>query len=215
MNDADPRPHLLVFARVPIPGGVKTRMIPTLGEAGATRLYRRLLRETLETCARVPAVKRELWLDRATPDPELNGMAERLGLSRHLQSGSDLGSRMHRAFIDVFDRARKAVLIGSDCPEYDRDYIETDFRGLRHHDAVLGPAADGGYVLIGLKRTDASLFSDIPWGTADVLEATRNRLRRLQWTWLELDIKQDVDEPQDLLLFPYLTGDRTDGPADC
>lgn len=209
MSDADPKRHLLVFARVPIPGSVKTRLIPTLGEAGATRVYRRLLWDTLESCAHVRDVRRELWLDQTSSDAELNETAARLGLSLHLQRGSDLGSRMQQAFVHVFNRARSAVLIGSDCPEYDRDYIETAFRGLQHHDAVLGPAADGGYVLIGLKRSDASLFSDIPWGTADVLEATRNRLRRLQWTWLELDIKQDVDKPQDLLLFPYLAGDPT------
>ena len=209
MSDADAKRHLLVFARVPIPGRVKTRLIPTLGEAGATAVYRRLLRDTLASCARVRNVRRELWLDQSTSDPELNDTAARLGLSLHLQRGTDLGTRMQHAFVDVFDRAHSAVLIGSDCPEYDRDYIEAAFGALEHHDAVLGPAADGGYVLIGLKRVETHLFSDIPWGTADVLETTRNRLRRLRWTWLELDIKQDVDEAQDLLRFPYLSGDPT------
>ena len=207
MSDADPKRHLLVFARVPIPGGVKTRLIPTLGEAGATAVYRRLLRDTLESCARVRNVRRELWLDQAVSDPELNETASRLGLSLHLQRGADLGARMQHAFADVFERARSAVLIGSDCPEYDRDYIEAAFQALERHDAVLGPAADGGYVLIGLKRVEARLFNDIPWGTADVLETTRDRLRRLRWTWLELDSKQDIDEAQDLLRFPYLSGD--------
>ena len=209
MSDADPKRHLLVFARVPTPGSVKTRLIPTLGEAGATRVYRRLLRDTLESCAHVRDVRRELWLDQVTSDAELNETAARLGLSLHLQRGPDLGARMQQAFVDVFDRARSAVLIGSDCPEYDRDYIEAAFQALQRHDAVLGPAADGGYVLIGLKRAETSLFENIPWGTARVLETTRKRLRRLRWTWLELDSRQDVDEPQDLLHFPYLTGDPT------
>ena len=99
--------------------------------------------------------------------------------------------------------------------EYDQDYIEAAFEALERQDAVLGPAADGGYVLIGLKRAEASLFTDVPWGTADVLEATRERLRRLQWRWQELDIKQDVDEPRDLRLFPHLTDDPSDWPTDC
>jgi hypothetical protein len=209
MSDTEPKRHLLVFARLPIPGSVKTRLIPTLGEAGATAVYRRLLRDTLESCAHVSDVRRELWLDQAAADAELNETAARLGLSLHLQCGPDLGARMQQAFVDVFDRARSAVLIGSDCPEYDRDYIETAFQALQRHDAVLGPAADGGYVLIGLKRVETSLFENIPWGTARVLETTRKRLRRLRWTWLELDSRQDVDEPQDLLRFPYLTGDPT------
>ncbi len=215
MNDTDPRRQLLVFARVPIPGSVKTRLIPKLGEAGATRVYRRLLYNTLENCTRIQGVRRELWLDRDTSDPELSELAARLDLSLHLQHGPDLGARMQHAFADVFHRARSAVLIGSDCPECDRDYIEAAFQALQCHDAVLGPAADGGYVLIGLKRVDASLFTGIPWGTADVLETTRKRLRRLHWTWLELDVKRDVDEPRDLDRFPYLTGRQTDKSGDC
>ena len=123
---------------------MKTRLIPTLGEAGATAVYRRLLRDTLESCARVREVRRELWLDQAASDAELNDTASRLGLSLHLLRGTDLGARIQQAFIDVFERARSAVLIGSDCPEYDRDYIEAACRALERHDAVLGPATDGG-----------------------------------------------------------------------
>ena len=215
MNETAVKHHLLVFARVPIPGSVKTRLIPALGVAAATGVYRRLLWDTLNCCARIPSVRRELWLDRATPDKQLNETAVRLGFSLHLQHGSGLGERMHHAFVEAFDRADSAILIGSDCPEYDRDYIEDAFRALEHRDAVLGPAADGGYVLIGLKRAEASLFSNIPWGTADVLEATRDRLRRLRWRWHELDIRQDVDAAEDLDRFPYLTGKHTDQRTGC
>jgi glycosyltransferase A (GT-A) superfamily protein (DUF2064 family) len=111
---------------------------------------------------------------------------------------------MYLAFADTLQNADSAVLIGSDCPEYDPPYLDAAFQALEKNDAVLGPAADGGYVLIGLKKADPRLFRGVPWGTDKVLTATRRKLRHLRWSLEELPTKYDVDEPRDLLRFPYL-----------
>jgi rSAM/selenodomain-associated transferase 1 len=198
------RRHLLVFARNPMPGRVKTRLIPALGVESATAVYRRMLRDTLAACSQVEADRRELWLDQADPDAGLTAMLERYDMSLHVQSGPDLGVRMHNAFVASLKTADTAILIGTDCPEYDPPYLEAAFRALGQQDAVLGPAADGGYVLIGLRKAETSLFRDIPWGTEGVLAATRRQLQRLQWKWSELRVLHDVDQPADLDRFPHL-----------
>ena len=111
---------------------------------------------------------------------------------------------MHAAFAETLQDADSAVLIGSDCPEYDPPYLEAAFKALEQHDAVLGPAADGGYVLIGLRKPDPRLFQGLPWRSDKVLAATRRQLHHQQWRFAELPIKYDVDEPEDLLRFPHL-----------
>jgi rSAM/selenodomain-associated transferase 1 len=175
-----------------------------MGLGPATALYRRMLEDTLATCSQVVAHNRELWIDQPDPHPVVAEMANRLGMSVHAQSGDGLGSRMHAAFAATLRNADSAVLIGSDCPEYDPPYLDAAFQALEQHDAVLGPAADGGYVLIGLRKADPHLFHRVPWGTNRVLAATRLRLRYLQWSFVELPIKYDVDKPEDLLRFPHL-----------
>lgn len=199
------RRHLLIFARNPTPGQVKTRLIPTLGVESATAIYRRMLHDTLVTCSALEVQQRELWLDRVAVAPDAGtAMLDSFDLSLHQQSGQDLGLRMHHAFASSLQTADSAVLIGTDCPEYDPPYLHAAFEVLEQEDAVLGPAADGGYVLIGLKKTDHTLFRDIPWGTDGVLAATRRQLQRLHWTWSELPVRHDVDVPADLDRFPHL-----------
>lgn len=112
--------------------------------------------------------------------------------------------RMQGALTDALRRAPAAVLIGSDCPGYSAAYLCSAFTALATHDAVLGPAHDGGYVLIGLRRIDPSLFAAIPWGTGDVLAHTRTRLAALGWHWHELATQHDIDRPEDLLHYPDL-----------
>ena len=213
MNNARPRRHLLVFARNPIPGRVKTRLIPAMGPASATAVYWRMLDDTLATCGRVHTDRRELWVDQTDPAPALQALARHSDMSLHVQTGDNLGSRMHAALAETLQTGESAILIGSDCPEYDPPYLETAFQALEQCDAVLGPAADGGYVLIGLRRADPGVFHDVPWGTAGVLAATRHRLRQLGWRWRELPIKRDVDEPADLARFPHLTAAANIDPS--
>jgi rSAM/selenodomain-associated transferase 1 len=151
--------RLLVFARNPLPGRVKTRLIPSLGAAAATAIYRQLLQDTLLAAARVGGVDSEVWLDEGEPVPWLADIAAAHGLAMRRQSARDLGMRMHAAFSASLRSAEHVVLIGSDCPEFDPGYLEAAFAALAQQDAVLGPAVDGGYVLIGLRAAIACASS--------------------------------------------------------
>jgi len=198
--------RILVFGRVPIPGRVKTRLIPTLGAGGAAALYERLLFDTLTLAAAVADADVEFWYD---PDGSQaahgQDLADRFGVSGHLQVGADLGARMSWALgAETCGQRRPALLIGSDCPGFDRAYLAAAFAALAAEDAVLGPALDGGYILIGVQRTHPRLFADIPWGTDVVLDVTRARLRELGWRWRELAPLRDIDRPEDLAHFPDL-----------
>lgn len=194
---------LMVFAREPIPGRVKTRLIPALGAEGAASLYRDLLKLALSAAAAVPDVRRELWCDGAPPRGGVcAGLALEAGMVLRRQGDGDLGARMSLALTEALKRTHGAVLIGSDCPGYHADYLSAALAALTDHDAVLGPAADGGYVLIGLRRPAPSLFTGIPWGTDAVLEQTRAALTCLGWTWAELPTLSDLDRPEDLAQLP-------------
>jgi rSAM/selenodomain-associated transferase 1 len=190
---------LQVFARVPEAGRVKTRLIPALGAAGAAAVYRGLLRHTLDAAARAPADRLQLWLDRAADDPGINLPA---AAELRVQCSGDLGTRMADALARGLDEAARVVLVGSDCPEITPACIAAAFAALDVDDAVIGPAADGGYVLVGLRRMDAHLFTEVPWSTPDVLATTRRRLRELGWRWHELAQLRDIDEITDLAAFP-------------
>jgi hypothetical protein len=196
--------RLLVFARDPVPRRVKTRLIPALGVAGATDVYRQMLQDTLATAARADGARCELWIDGADRGSATVALARDLGMSIHTQQGADIGARMFAALGEALGRAQCAVLIGTDCPEFDKPHIEAAFRTLQTHDAVLGPAADGGYVLIGLRTAAPSVFEQIPWGSDQVLAATRERFGQLHWDWFELPTLHDVDEAADLPRFPQL-----------
>lgn len=189
----------MVFAREPVPGQVKTRLIPALGSAGAARLYRRLLGIALAAATATPCARRQIWCAGAPADGgQCASLAAADGWTWHRQADGDLGARMGAALAGALARADRAVLIGSDCPDYSPSYLTTAFAALDDHDAVLGPAADGGYVLIGLRRPAPALFADIPWSSPAVLAATRAALRHKELTWLELPTLRDVDCPADL-----------------
>jgi rSAM/selenodomain-associated transferase 1 len=181
-----------------VPGQVKTRLIPALGAEGAADLYRRLLQDALAAAAAVPGVTRTLWVDRPSPGPWIRAAAATHGMALAVQSDGDLGQRMHQALDSVLTAADRAVLIGSDCPGYNARYLGQAFARLQDHDAVLGPAADGGYVLIGLRRPAPGLFEGVDWGTHRVLEQTRARMRRLGLGWAELTTLHDLDTAEDL-----------------
>ncbi len=144
---------LIVFARESVPGQVKTRLIPALGAEGAARLYRRLLGIALRAVATTPCARRQLWCAGA---PAAGGECARLaaghGCTWHHQGPGDLGVRMSAALAEALAATDRAILIGSDCPDYTPAYLSAAFAALADRDAVLGPAADGGYVLIGLRR---------------------------------------------------------------
>lgn len=191
--------RLLIFAKAPVPGQVKTRLIPSLGASGAAGLHQRLSERTIEMATAASVAPVELWCAPEIQHPFFLACQSRYDVALLSQTGADLGERMSNAINFALASARYVVLIGTDCPELSPDYLYDAFTVLEQgRDCVLGPAADGGYVLIGLTRPQPQLFENISWGTNQVLEQTRMQLRRLALSWHELPIRRDVDRPEDL-----------------
>ncbi|MCP5407710.1 MAG: TIGR04282 family arsenosugar biosynthesis glycosyltransferase [Chromatiaceae bacterium] len=197
-----PQAQILLFAKAPEAGRVKTRLIPVLGAEGAAGLYRRLLRSTI------------LWIKDAEIAPlicccapgadhkEFLLLSRDIGLTMESQLGSDLGERMAHAASSRLVSGRTVVLIGGDCPALQPRHLLQTLTWLDGDcDAVIGPAEDGGYVLLGLKKCSPELFRGIAWGGDTVLEETRSRLQELRWQWRELEPLWDLDRPADLERF--------------
>ena len=196
---------ILQFAKAPRAGKVKTRLIPALGEDGALQLHKRLLRHTWESINTIGLADVQLWTDAA----DSTGFFEDLRppvMKPSLQQGADLGERMRAAIAQTLQHYSQVVVIGSDCPVLDAHYLNEAFMALQQgNDVVLGPASDGGYVLIGMRMVYPELFESIPWGSDQVLKQTRQRLKALDCRWHELPERWDVDRPEDLLKLEKLT----------
>ncbi|MBY0265305.1 MAG: TIGR04282 family arsenosugar biosynthesis glycosyltransferase [Burkholderiales bacterium] len=191
---------LLVFARAPLPGSSKTRLIPLLGAEGAAAAQSRLLNHALDTAAAAAPARLQLWCTPDTSHPQLVAAAARHGASLHVQQGADLGARLAHAFALALKDAQRVLCIGSDCPALTAAHLLAAAKQLQDgNDAVLVPAEDGGYVLIGLARNEPRLFSGIDWGGDQVLAQTRTRLSDCGLAWLELEALWDIDRPQDWL----------------
>ena len=196
--------RMLVFARAPIPGQAKTRLIPALGADGAAQLQGLLIRHTLATVnAAAPAIT-ELWCSPDTGHALFAAAAQQPRLRCLPQGEGDLGQRMAMAFRDAFRENSTAVIgIGTDCPALTAAHLHRAAEALTgSHDAVFIPAEDGGYVLIGLKHWIPSVFTGIDWGTGQVMAQTRLRLQSAGASWLELGQLWDVDRPEDLSRLP-------------
>jgi rSAM/selenodomain-associated transferase 1 len=192
-----PRGRILIFAKPARPGLVKTRLAGRYGELGAAQLYRMMLRETLQKLEGLAPV--EFWVAPGRLDFFLRDRARAHGAGLASQHGRDLGERMHRAFNATLKSANWAVIIGGDCVSLRRSDLDLACASLEHgRDAVLGPAEDGGYVLLGLRRVEGSLFRGVPWGGPRVLKYTRRRLAALNYRWSELPLRWDVDRPADV-----------------
>jgi uncharacterized protein len=190
--------QVLVFAKAPIPGLVKTRLLSALSAESAAALHRQLVLNALATAARSCLGPVELWCSPSTIHPFFARCKQDYGVRLREQVEGDLGGRMHHAFEQGLGEAKRVILIGTDCPALSCQDLEDANRWLSDEcDAVIGPAEDGGYVLLGLKRTASELFEEMPWGSGRVLEQTRRRLRELRWRWRELKTKWDVDRPED------------------
>jgi len=197
-----PDARLLIFAKAPQPGKAKTRLIPHHGPHGAVRIYQSLLYRTLCIVTTPALCPVELW---CAPDSQhgfFTSCRRQFGVTLKTQHGRHLGARMQYALAAALKRSSFAVLIGSDCASIDTKTLQSALTALAEgQDAVLGPAEDGGYVLIGLRQSCPMLFHGIDWGGARVLAATRQRLRRAGLKWTELPPGWDVDRPADVCRF--------------
>jgi uncharacterized protein len=195
---------LIVFAKAPVAGLAKTRLIPALGPDGAAQLAERLLVHTLQQALALPVAHMELCVTPSDQHPAFeHARAAALGrLQITLQGDGDLGQRMHRALSRVLTSHSKALLIGTDAPALHTALLEQAAQALDAHPAVFVPALDGGYALVGLTQPAPTLFQDMAWSTPRVMQDTRQRARALGWAWTELPPVADIDEPADLHHLP-------------
>ncbi len=193
-----PAARLLIFAKAPEVGRVKTRLAGALGAEGTAALSQRLLVDTVDRYALARLAPMELWCWPEPDYPLFRALERRYGASRHRQEGSDLGERMLSAARSALGRGQSAMLLGTDCPALGPEHLRTALEALESRDAVLGPVEDGGYALLGLKRAEPRLFDGIPWGSGAVAELTRARMGALGWAWWELPPLWDLDRPADL-----------------
>ncbi|WP_334190445.1 TIGR04282 family arsenosugar biosynthesis glycosyltransferase [Noviherbaspirillum sp.] len=193
---------LIIFAKAPIPGQVKTRLAQTIGDQAAARLATHMLHDTLHRAiaARVGPV--ELCCAPDTTHREFRHAAAQYDISLTMQGGGDLGERMYRALERALLRHPCALLIGTDAPALGIGQLRRAADALLTNPAVFVPATDGGYVLVGMNEPMLSLFDDIPWSTAGVMQRTRERIVQLGIDVAELEPVADVDIPDDLKHVP-------------
>jgi rSAM/selenodomain-associated transferase 1 len=186
--------RLVIFTRFPAPGLAKTRLIPLLGADGAARLHKRL---TERAVAEAQATGLRLQVRTTGAPPEAFGWLGDLDFVD--QGEGDLGARMARVFAEG-----PAMVVGSDIPGMTAAHLLRAATLHERHELVLGPAEDGGYWLIAMKRLLPELFAGIAWGASEVLAETRRRARLLRVHSADADTLRDLDMPYDLAAWPEL-----------
>lgn len=190
--------QLLIFTRSPVLGEVKTRLQPEFTREQSLKLHTKMVLDTLALSAKLNHINTELCCS-----PNRNTLfflecENQFPVTLSNQQGDDLGERMAFSLSVALQTHEKVIIIGTDCPGIDQDYIEQAVNALDKVDAVIGPAADGGYVLLGLRKFSQLLFTGFNWGSDSVLEQTRRVLNELNWPFEELAIMYDIDRPEDL-----------------
>ncbi|MCP3851171.1 MAG: glycosyltransferase [Gammaproteobacteria bacterium] len=195
---------IIIFAREPVKGRVKTRLIPALGQEGATKLYTQLLNYALNNVMNSALSPVELCV---TPESHPDyfsrlSCAEQFSLS--FQEGDDLGLRMLNALNQGLCHYSKVILMGTDCPFLTKRDLQEAITSLDKHDMVFSPASDGGYVLVGAKKVVPHVFENIEWGTDQVMIQSRQVLIESQISWQELSLQDDIDLQSDLIKLKQL-----------
>lgn len=186
---------LLIFVKHPVPGKVKTRLGATIGHENAVLVYQDLLSYTCRQVKNLLADK-QVWYGNEIPDQDLWSQA---GYERLMQTGEDLGARMALAFAEGFAAGyEKILIIGSDCAALTTEHLEQAYAALDTHDAVIGPARDGGYYLLGLKALLPALFENKTWSTASVRPDTLADFAAANKSVHQLEMLSDIDTEADL-----------------
>ncbi|MCB1959150.1 MAG: TIGR04282 family arsenosugar biosynthesis glycosyltransferase, partial [Rhodocyclaceae bacterium] len=185
------------FAKAPVAGTAKTRLIPALGPAGAARLHRQLVRHTLRTAQAADLGPVSLWCAPDITHRFFRALAATTNIALHTQRGEDLGVRMYHA-LATLTVAAPTLLIGTDCPVLTPALLRRCASALRDHDAVFLPAEDGGYALVGMRAAHPGVFDGVHWGSASVMRQTRARLAHAALSWAEPATVWDIDRPADL-----------------
>jgi rSAM/selenodomain-associated transferase 1 len=198
MNDCIDDCRIIVFARAPVPGATKTRLIPALGAEGAALLHRRLVRRMLAEAVASGLGPVDLYCTPDASHPFFAQCAGEFGVGLVMQSGADLGDRLCHAFDQSLAQARHVLVVGSDIPALTAQHLRLARAALDAKDAVYVPAEDGGYVLVGLKQPQPVLFQRIDWGGAQVMAQSRQRAAGAAVSLAELETLWDLDRPEDL-----------------
>jgi rSAM/selenodomain-associated transferase 1 len=188
-----------VFAKAPIPGAVKTRLMPRLGAIGAARLHENLVRHALRMACDAKLGEVVLYCAPDCDHPFFIRCAGEFGVTLRAQSAGNLGDRMHDALEQGLRDATRVLLMGTDCPVLGAAQLQAAAAALTTGiDLVFVPVGDGGYVLIGARAIDRLAFDGVGWGGATVMQQARDRLMGLGWSWNEQPTLWDVDRLEDL-----------------
>ncbi len=186
---------LMLFVRNPELGKVKTRLAASIGPEKALEVYFKLLRHTRKVTQDLASDKVVHYADRIAPEDMWPNSVYR----KQLQQEGGLGAKMEAAFASAFAEGYSAVMIiGSDCPQLTQSLLEQAFDKLQKHDVVIGPAVDGGYYLLGMKKLHQAFFRNKRWSTAQVFADTMEDVAQLQLTCFLLPRLTDVDHEEDL-----------------
>lgn len=183
-----------IFAKAPVAGSVKTRLAKDKGDEFALQIHRRLCAAVISSAQAATADEVEVW----TTSEAASDYFESMGVTCFLQQGHHLGTRMDFALRHGLARHNKVVLIGADAPSIDGQYLADAFRALDQSSVVIGPAMDGGYVLVGATEPASFLFRDMPWGTSAVMGMTLERLFTAGVGFHILSDRWDIDTLEDL-----------------
>ncbi len=193
-----PQARILVFAKQPIAGEVKTRLAVDIGNERAVSVYKQLTHKTLRMSVASKVAPVELVV---TPDENhsfFDELKNEYPITISSQKGNDLGERMREALRRINTGFDFGVLIGTDCPVMDAEYLQQAAENLASgDDVVIGPAEDGGYVLIGTSGDFPGVFENIAWGKSEVLATTRLRVLNLSLRCTELELLWDIDDKDD------------------
>ena len=211
-NQPSPPPAsaaLIVFAKAPVAGQVKTRLCPPLTPDEAASLHGSLVLDLFERCQSLKECDRILAGAPTPEHPFFGAMKTRFNIPIWDQVGHDLGARMAHTFQSSLGSPYHSVLIvGTDIPGLTVSLISTALRGLQNHDIVLGPTVDGGYYLIGLRSPIPELFENIPWSTDTVFSLTQEKITALGRSLKILPMLRDLDTVEDLQVFIQESKDR-------
>lgn len=191
-------PKLIIFSKAPEAGKVKTRLIPQLGQHKATQLHQYMLKQTLINASKLHDIHCELHCAGDISHPVLQELSHQYKLPLCQQLGKSLGERMANAMQTALQTETACVIIGTDCPALSSDYINQAFDHLNNNDVVIGPAQDGGYVLIGSKLANREIFNNIEWSSAKVFDQTVKNILQLQLKYYKMNTLSDIDEHIDL-----------------
>lgn len=194
---------IIIFQKNLIPGKVKTRLAATVGNQQALDIYRELVAFTHRQTSEVADA--DVWIFFSESFEEIGEKFQQYMTAKMVQEGSDLGKRMHNAFETIFGMGyKKAILIGTDCPEISPEILESALDALQKNEAVIGPALDGGYYLVGMNKAQPHLFEDMPWSTENVFSLTLQKLNQLNIAYWLLPALSDIDTEEDWLNFKSL-----------